>query len=82
MTCVIPAQRIMDVLNLPRLKEQRREKDAQMLKRFLDKGFPAEAETSKSEQEIISDNDNPQHKEDFNSLLTAAVKKKPPVDET
>ncbi len=53
-----------------------------MLKRFLDKGFPAEAETSKSEQEIIPDTDNPQHKEDFNSLLSAAVKKKPQDDET
>ena len=82
MTCVIPAQRIMDVLNLPRLKEQRREKDAQMLKRFLDEGFPAEAETNNPGQEIISDNENPQHKEDFNSLLTAAAKRKPPVDET
>jgi len=80
MTCVIPAQRILDLLNLSILKKQRREEDTIILKRYLKEGFPAEAEIDQPQGDIISDTENPQHKEDFNSLVTAAAKKKPQGD--
>lgn len=77
MTCVTPAQRIMDLLNIPNLKKKREIADMQWEKKFLKEGFPAEPE-SLSIQKPISD--NPQHKEDFTSLLNAATKKKPQDD--
>ncbi len=80
MTCVIPAQRILNLLNLPRLQEQRREKDAIMFKRHLKEGFPAEAEINQPKKDIISNTENLQHAEDFNSLVSAAAKKKPQDD--
>jgi hypothetical protein len=78
MTLVIPAQRIMDLLNIEKYRTNREKMDAKIEKDFFKKGFPPIAESTK----YPSNQENPQHKEDFNSLLAAAVKKKPQVDET
>lgn len=79
MTLVIPAQRILDLLLTPTLRKKRKEGDIEMEKQFSKSGFPpvAELETAK---ELITSTENPQHKEDFNSLVTAAAKKKPQDD--
>jgi hypothetical protein len=70
---VIPIETIMQTIKDTLLYEQR-EKTLKQIKK--QSGVrPATAKT-------LIDTDNPQHKEDFNSLLTAAVKKKPPADET
>jgi hypothetical protein len=74
MTCVIPAQKILDVLNLPALKKQRAEGDQKLMNHYIETGFPPEAELAMVES---IESDNLQHKEDFNSLVSAAAKKKP-----
>lgn len=79
MTLVIPAQRILDLLNIPKYKEQRKKGDIQLTEDYKKHGFPPEPEAA---EELIPSTDNPQHKEDFNSLVTAAAKKKPQADET
>lgn len=79
MTSVMIPEPILDALNMPQFEEQRRKGDIELEKDFRKHGYPPEPETAK---EPIANTDNPQHKEDFNSLLTAAVKKKPPADET
>jgi hypothetical protein len=83
MTCVIPAQKILDILNLPSFRKQRMEGDIELTKRYLTEGFPAEAESAPTVPDTVihpSNQENPQHKEDFNSLVSAAVKKKPQDD--
>jgi len=76
MTCVIPAQNILDLLNMPEVKNERTKGDEKYGIRRRKTGFPPKAES------VNRSMDNPQHKEDFNSLLTAAAKKKPQADET
>lgn len=39
-TCVIPAQRIMDLLNLPAVREEREKEEEKLLVSFRQKGFP------------------------------------------
>jgi hypothetical protein len=78
MTLVIPAQRIMDLLNIDKYRTHRMKTDAEIEERFFKEGFPPIAESA--EPSITAD--NPQHKEDFTSLLTAAAKKKPLDDKT
>ncbi len=68
---VIPAEVIFDFINQPAFVTQREETVKELKKKTH---YRNSAATPKS--------DNPRHKEDFNSLLTAAVKKKPPTDET
>jgi hypothetical protein len=77
LTCVIPAQRILDLLNIPQLIEKRSKGDDRLERYYQEHGYPPEPETA---TEPIPDSDNPQHKEDFNSLVTAAAKKKPQDD--
>ena len=77
MTCVIPAQKILDVLYMPSLKRQRIEGDIETMDNYKRNGFPPEVESTG-----ILESKNPQHKEDFNSLVSAAAKKKPQADET
>lgn len=69
MTVVIPAWRILELLNKDKLKQERARSDAIWLERDRRKG-PVE-ESSKP------DESNPSHREDFNSLLDAAVRGKP-----
>jgi hypothetical protein len=68
---VIPGQTILDFINQSAFKTQREETVKELKKK-----------THFRPSAAIPAADNPQHKEDFNSLLTAAVKKKPPTDET
>lgn len=66
---VIPGQTILDFINQPAFITQREETVKELKK---ESHYRDSATTPKS--------DNPRHKEDFNSLLIAAAKKKPPVD--
>jgi len=69
---VIPAELIFDFINQhPAFKTQREEtvKDLKKKSPYRDSA-------------AISPDKNPQHKEDFNSLVNAAAKKKPQADET
>ena len=79
---VIPASRITEVLELPILVEKRRTQKPRHIEYVasleVNKGLFPIAESTR----YPLDQENPQHKEDFNSLLTAAVKKKQPIDET
>jgi hypothetical protein len=68
---VVPSEDIMKFINKPEFVDQR-EKTVQQLKK----------KSHFRPTVAIPKTDNPRHKEDFNSLLTAAAKKKPPVDET
>ena len=78
MTLVIPAQLILDLLNSPPIKDHRDKWEMNLQEHFKRNGYPPVAESAT----YPSNQENPQHKEDFNSLLTAAVKKKPQADET
>jgi len=83
MTCVIPAQQILDLLNTPLLHKQRMEGDIELMNRYIADGFPPETESTQKDADTVispSNQDNPQHKEDFNSIVSAAVKKKPQDD--
>jgi hypothetical protein len=70
MTCVAPAWKILEVLNLPKLKQKR----ADMLAKR--RGEP-KLEAVKPPPEPKTESANPRHREDFNNLLDAAVKGKP-----
>jgi len=74
MTCVIPAQQILELLNIPTIKNKRLENEEELLRHFEEKGYPPMPESVS--KQIIPDTENPQHKEDFNSLVGAAVKTK------
>lgn len=76
MTLVIPAQSILSLLEMPNIKNERAKGDLRYGIKRRQTGLPPKAES----EPILMD--NPQHKEDFNSLLIAAVKKKLPIDET
>jgi len=78
MTCVMPVEPILDALNIPQFREERKRGDSTLELKFIKNGYPVEPESTKP----LSNQDNPQHKEDFNSLLIAAVRKKQPSDET
>jgi len=67
---VIPAMRITEVLELPILIEKRRTKKAIHIE------YAASPDVAPSP----INTENPQHKEDFNSFVSAAVKKKPRDD--
>jgi hypothetical protein len=71
MTCVLPASKIVEVLNMPKLKAQREAADQRMELRFIP---DAEAATNPDE--------NPDHKENFNRLVSEASKKRPLTDKT
>lgn len=74
MTMVVPAQRILDLLMMENIRGKRKEGDKELEEHFQENGFPPLLE---SEPTISSSNqENQQHKEDFNSLLSEAAKKK------
>lgn len=76
MTCVIPAQKIMDLINLPEVKKERNKGDEMYGTKRRKTGHSPKAELGA----VNPNTDNPQHKEDFNSLVSAAAKKKPQDD--
>jgi hypothetical protein len=82
MTCVLPAQNILDLLNIDKFKKQRKLGDIELQERFIKYGFPPEPELASIELERDIIPDNPQHKEDFTSIVRAAAKKKPLDDKT
>jgi hypothetical protein len=76
---IIPAQMILDFINQPAFVTQREETVKELKKKTH---FRPSAATPSIGNKAITFPDNPQHKEDFNSLLFAALKKKPQADET
>lgn len=68
---VIPAEVIFNMLNQSDFIAQREDTVKELKKK-----------THYRPCAVTPKPDNPQHKEDFNSLLSAAVEKKPPTDET
>lgn len=71
MGIVIPASKIIEVLNMPELVEKRREGPSGIV-----------AVTPDVARKTLPIPDNLQHKEDFTSLVGAAAKKKPRDDKT
>ncbi len=72
MGVVVPAERILEVLDLPELKQMREKFERLQPERSaatLDSALPTKAE-------------NPRHREDFNRLLDAAGKGKRSTDRT
>ncbi len=72
MGVVVPAEKILEVLSMPKLKDRRaasEDQDRESRAATLDDALPTKG-------------DNPQHKEDFNSLLHAAARKRPQGDQT
>ncbi len=72
MTCVIPAWQILEVLNMPELKDLRHPGIVAAQKRNRLKPKP--------ESLSRSANKNPTHREDFTALLNEAVRKHEPKD--
>lgn len=70
MTCVAPSWKILEVLNVPKLKERRAKAKASS-------GRANEPRLESAPREN-ADAKNPEHKQDFESLLNAAIKGKPP----
>jgi hypothetical protein len=70
MTCVAPSWKILEVLNMPKLKERRAKAKASS-------GRVNEPRLE-SAPRANADAKNPEHKQDFENLLNAAIKRKPP----
>ncbi|MGA7578715.1 MAG: serine protease [Desulfobaccales bacterium] len=75
-TMVIPAQKILDLLNIDKFRKRRMKEDVSARKRLFDGRFKPMPDSAKP----LINTENPQHKEDFNSLVSAAAKKKPQDD--
>jgi hypothetical protein len=76
MTLVVPVWRIMEVLNLPKFKEQRHRGDEAWKKKKASEPPDPIAESAAGAAE------NPHHREDFKRLLDAAVKRPKSSDRT
>jgi len=74
MGVVIPTAKLIELMESPQMEKKR----AEIYAERETKVHAAELDSVKSSFKT----ENPEHKEDFNSLLIAAVKKKPPADET
>lgn len=70
---VVPADKILEVLELPVLKDFRVRRQA---------AIAAEMTTVEAERKPATTADNPSHSEDFNRLLTSVATKKPQDDQT
>ena len=70
---VVPAQRIIQTLNLPELVEMKK----QIRTQIESATTPASLEAAETFAKNISSNENPSHREDFTSLLNAAAKTRP-----
>jgi hypothetical protein len=88
MTCVIPAWNILEVLKMPELVALREPEIADAKKRNLLRVQPERpsakpspvAESVERRDAPAAADENPQHREDFTSLLNAAAKKPPQGD--
>lgn len=69
---VVPAYRILEVLDLPQLKERRRLHKEEMAAKAHDEAATPEVATVRRKSQ---DEANPDHREDFKRLLGAAVKR-------
>jgi len=80
MTLAVPAWDILEFLQMPQFElERKRElEDLRKTGRIL---HPV-AETAEKTAEAAASDENPQHREDFTSLLNAAAKTKPQGDQT
>lgn len=74
MTVVIPAWRIREILDSPTFKKARDMADEKAAEEFRKNGYPPEAESSGGSAPEAKDA-NPQHREDFTSLLGEAARK-------
>lgn len=74
MTCVAPAWKLMELLEIDKLKKRRAIIEQKFLEKLKDEPPAPKAESASPE--------NPQHKEDFNRLLGAAVQKPKQDDQT
>lgn len=68
MTCVLPAWRIREVLDLPPLKTLRAKIDAHWAEKFRQEGFPPEMEAAGPP----ATDENSTHQEDFTAAKNAA----------
>jgi hypothetical protein len=76
MTCVLPGSCILEVLNMPKLRDDRKRADLEWAQEFRAHGLPPDAESEPKREE------NPDHQEDFNRLVSAASKPKSKGDRT
>jgi hypothetical protein len=77
MACVLPAWSILEVLTMPKLKGLRRDHTKRVFEpQFQKDGLPPTAEAASAP----ATDANPTHREDFNSLLRAAVQKRESED--
>lgn len=77
MTCVIPSAAIWELLQSEELQEAREASEQRMEKLLGNRGSLPVAESA-----LPTTDENPRHKEDFNSLLDAAVKGPQSDDQT
>lgn len=85
MTVVVPASRISDLLNLPQFEEQRkmREQRPRNNPKVIPEGSGGDKSALKKATQVVPDSENnPDHLEDFNSLLGAAAKARSPEGQT
>jgi hypothetical protein len=94
MTLALPAWKINEVLNMPKLVAQREKMELEREAIFQREGFPPIPENVRlsaanefyaetiSESVVGQSSENPRHREDFKSLLNAAAKTKPQGDQT
>lgn len=71
MTCVIPAWHILEVLEMPKLRAQRHPGIVAAMEKRKRQPMAESSQTTPSPESA-----NPSHREDFNSLLNAAARKK------
>ena len=72
MTIVIPAEKVLELLNLPYFEEIREER--------IEKHKQGSKKTAKLESTTPKDSENINHKEDFDRLLKSAVTNPPAGD--
>jgi hypothetical protein len=96
MTCALPAWSIVDVLNMRALRKMRTEVESKRQEHYLKEGFPPETENTRfgAPDPRFYDDDNPiaevaaplasasnpNHREDFNSLVGVATRKREQED--
>jgi hypothetical protein len=80
MTVVIPAWEITALLDLPVLQAQRHERERHMDRERYKENVPKPE--SEAERPASSDEDNPNHLEDFTRLVDVAARKRPQGDQT
>jgi hypothetical protein len=87
MACVLPAWTILEVLKMPEIVERRRKNTESVFMPKLQNDATPIAETAKSSSAAAkasprAEDENPNHREDFNSLLNAAARTPPQDDQT